>query len=622
MSPDDDQRSAVSNIALLTILGLFVGLPAVAFLVGFDNDSLVFFLYREPKLVAVMILGWLFVASASWILGRRVGLPSLRAVLRLPPVMWLSAFLAYLVLSLSWTVVKENARYELQQYFLLFLLLIFLLGWDRIDVRVQRVVRVMMVLSIAVVTFIGLFQASGLLAVLKPIDPSDLVGHPSLMGYKNPMAMAMLGQFFILAGFTTTSTAKRNWKMTAPLAVLLILELVYLITLQSRAALFGLAIGLICLFALSFAGGKPKRRLLIGLSVLLGFSAIVALVATVDQRVNRKVRSAVSFILEPGSFLESDRGIYLINTLNMVHHNPLGVGIGDWQTHYPVYRVKERYVWFDEENQVRRAHSDHVQFLGEVGWPGFFIWVGFLLALIVHASLKWVRGRSSLHLYATVQLIALCAAMAVDYVVEHPYGKFQFFLVVFLCLSRGVAPRQPISNKVTPKVFRIAFATLLTVIAVINTFYFVQLARKLVMSAHLTRTYLQAVPSQMITHKRKQRRPKTVDPQKLRKALDMAETLDRLPGHTKTTYRDHLLIADACRRLGWTRSAQKHLDHSLSLHPHHPPSLRLMSLLITDPNASQEWMLSYEYVMHEATDGFQKAYPPGHPLHESDMVGK
>lgn len=618
MSSDDHHPSAVSDAVLLIVLGLFAGVPAVAFLVGFDNDSLVFFLYREPKLVAVMILGWLFVASASWILGGRVGLPSLRAVLRLPPVMWLSAFLAYLVLSLFWTVVKENARYELQQFFLLFLLLILLLDWDRIDARVQRVVRAMMVLSIAVVTFIGLLQASGLLAVLKPIDPSDLVGHPSLMGYKNPMAMAVLGQLFILAGCTVASESKRNWKRTAPLAVLLILESVFLITLQSRAALFGLAIGLFSLFALSFAGGRPKRLLLIGLSVLLVFSAMVAFVAGADQRVNLKVRSALGFVLDPRSFLESDRGVYLINTLNMVHHNPIGVGIGDWQTHYTVYRVEERYLWFDEEHQVRRAHSDHVQFLGEVGWPGFFIWVGFLLALIVHASSKWSRSRSTFHLYAAAQLIALCAAMAVDYVVEHPYGKFQFFLVVFLCLSRGVAPRQTISNHVTPRVIRIAFASLLTVVAVINIFYFVQLARKLVVSAHFTRAYLQAVPSQVINSTPKRRRPKTVDPQKLRKALDLAETLDRIPGHTKTMYRDHLLIADACRRLGWIRPARKHLKYSLSLHPHHPPSLRLMSLLTTDPDASQEWMLSYEYVMHEATNGFQKTYPPGHPLREFD----
>ena len=563
MNPDDHSRSAVSDTALLIILGLLAGVPAVAFLVGFDNDSLVFFLYREPKLVAVMILGWLFVASASWILGRRVGLPSMRAFLRLPPVMWLSAFLAYLALSLSWTVVEENARYELQQYLLLFLLLVFLLGWDQINVRVQCVVRAMMVLSIAVVTFIGLFQAGGLLTVLKPIDPFGLVGHPSLMGYKNPMAMAMLGQFFILAGCTAASTSKRNWKKAAPLAALLILELVYLITLQSRAALLGLATGLLFLLALSFIGGRPKRLLLIGLSVFLGLSAIVALVATIDQRVDRRVRSAAGFVLEPGSYLESDRGIYLINTLNMVQHNPLGVGIGDWQTHYPVYRVEERYQWFDEEHQVRRAHSDHVQFLGEVGWPGFFLWVGFLLALIVHACLKWVRSRSEFHLYAAVQLIALCAAMAVDYVVEHPYGKFQFFLVVFLCLSRGVAPRQPISNRVTPTVIRIAFAGLLTVVAVINTFYFVQLARRLVVSAHFTRTYLHAVPSQVITSEPNRRRSDAFDPQTLRRALDMADTLDRFPGHTKTTYRDHLLIADACRRLGSTRPAREHLDHSL-----------------------------------------------------------
>ncbi len=68
------------------------------------------------------------------------------------------------------------------------------------------------------------------------------------MGYKNPMAMALLGQLFILAGFTAASTSKLNWKRTGPLAALLILEVVYLVTLQSRAALFGLAAGLIFLF--------------------------------------------------------------------------------------------------------------------------------------------------------------------------------------------------------------------------------------------------------------------------------------------------------------------------------------------------------------------------------------
>jgi len=597
---------------------LFAGVPAVAFLVGFDNGSPVFFLYREPKLIAVMILGWLLLASGSWILGRRIDLSFLGAVLRLHPVMWLSALLAYLVLSLSWTVVQENALYELQQYFMLFMLLIFLLVWDRIDGRVQRVVRAMMVLSIAVVTSIGLFQAGGLLEILVPIDPSDLVGHPSLMGYKNPMAMALLGQFFILASFAAVYASKHNWKKAAPLALLLMLELVYLITLQSRAALFGLAAGLVCLFALSFAGGRPKRRLLTGLAVLIGLLTIVALLAAVDDRVDRKVRSAVGFILEPASFLESDRGIYLINTVNMAHHNPLGVGIGDWQTHYPVYRTKGRYVWFDEKYQVRRAHSDHAQFLGEIGWPGFFIWVGFLLALIWHVSLKWVRGKSSVHLYATAQFMALCAAMAVDYVVELPYGKLQFFLVVLLCLSGGDKPRPPVPNQGAPKTFRIAFATLLTLVAVINTIYFVQLARKLVISAHLTRTYLQAVPAQKITHKRKRQSPTAVDPQELRRALDISEDLDRLPGHTKTMYRDHLLLADTYRRLGLIRPAQEHLERSLSLHPHHPPSLRLMSRLTTDPKVSQEWILSYEYVMHQATDGFQKPYPPGHPLREAD----
>jgi len=608
------QRWAVSDAALLTLLGLFVGVPAVAVLVGFDKGSPVFFLYREPKLVAMMILGWLLLASASWILWDRIGWQSLAAVLRLRPLVWLSAFLGYLVLSLAWAVVPENALYELQQYFLLFMLLILLLVWDRIDGRVFRVVQTVMVLSVATVTVIGLFQFGGVLDVLKPIDPSGWVGHPSLMGYKNPMAMAVLGQLFLLAGITVRSSSRRPRRMAVYLGLLLTVELVYLITLMSRSSLFGLAAGLVCLFVLWLGGGNMRYRLVVGLATILFVTATVNLVATVDRQVDLKVESVLEFAVDPASFLESDRGIYLINTFNMAKHNVFGVGVGDWQTHYPVYRAKKRYVWFDEHFQVRRAHSDHVQFLGEGGWVGLFLWTAFLLSLLLHIFRKWSRDKRWFHLFAMAQMIALVAAMATDYVVEHPYGKFQFYLVVFLCLSDGVTTRKPDSRPIAPRGFRIALATLLTVVAAINAVYFVQLARKLVVSAHFTRAYLLAFPSQNAAGQPDQRQRTTTSLVEIQHLLEIAENLDRLPGHTKTMFRDHLLIADALRRIGEARSAEDHLQRSLALHPYHPPSLRLMSELQTDPKVSEEWANAYDYVMHEATVGYRRPYPHSHPL--------
>ena len=52
-------RSFDFGLRLFLVLVIF--LPAFAFLVGFVNGHPAFILYREPKLVAIMGLGW-----ASW----------------------------------------------------------------------------------------------------------------------------------------------------------------------------------------------------------------------------------------------------------------------------------------------------------------------------------------------------------------------------------------------------------------------------------------------------------------------------------------------------------------------------------------------------------------------------
>ena len=55
--------------ALLVLLGLLVALPAIAVFVGIDDGKVVFLLYREPKLTVIMILGWVFLAAATCVLG-------------------------------------------------------------------------------------------------------------------------------------------------------------------------------------------------------------------------------------------------------------------------------------------------------------------------------------------------------------------------------------------------------------------------------------------------------------------------------------------------------------------------------------------------------------------------
>ena len=224
----------------------------------------------------------------------------------------------------------------------------------------------------------------------------------------------------------------------------------------------------------------------------------MATVTVLDDRVGRKVRSALGFVRNPGTYLESDRGTYLVNTVHMARFHPLGVGVGDWQTHYPVYRKYKREMWFGEQFQVRRAHSDHVQMLGEGGWPGLFLWAAFLCSTMLITARRWILERDVRSLFLAAQLVAISAAMCVDYVIEHPYLKLQFFLVVFLCLSKEREGGAAAAASVTRSGYRRAVPLMITMVALVNVVYAANLGRKLVLSGHITRTYLQAVPSPLV----------------------------------------------------------------------------------------------------------------------------
>lgn len=227
-------------------------------------------------------------------------------------------------------------------------------------------------------------------------------------------------------------------------------------------------------------------------------------------------------------------------------------------------------------------------------------------------------------LFLSAQLVAIITAMGTDYVIEHPYGKLQFFLVVLLCLSTRDVVTHAHPNRVVGRGLQVAVATLCTAVALLSCLYFVQLGRKTISAAHLTRSYLRALPSQVISEKMRKRRVTGPDqPAMLFEALDCAREFSELPGHTKTMFRDYLLVADTLRRLEYSSEAEAALLHSLALHPFHPPSLSLMSHLKPDPEASRRWAAAHDYVMDVADHGFDMAYPPGHPLDRAhDQPGR
>lgn len=591
------------------LLAAWVAGPVLAFLPGWIDDRLTFVLYREVKLVVIQGLGWALLAGLWWRHGARL-LAGLPGVVRRPPVVLMLLWIAWSATTILRALVPRNGLYELHQHVLLAALTITLVALPAGAVIARRL-RAAWVLAVAVATLIGGTQMWCPIPFLTPIDPLSMVQFPSTMGYKNPMALVVVAQLFLLLGWLDEARGRRR----IGLAILLAAQIGYLLILQSRTAYAAAAVGAVALSVLSASPAGDRSRRLRRWAVIAGSAmVIVAGTLAVSPAARARLVDAASFLAEPDRYLESDRGLYLRNTLVMVGDHPFGVGLGDWQTHYPVYRRYGRDRWFDDEIQVRRAHSDHVQVLGETGWPGGLLWCGLWGLLIV---LSWREAwRRPGARFLAAQVVVFVVAMGSDYVVEQPTSKQHAYLLMAMVLAttattsrdRTPAPHRP---DATSPGARVA-PWLVTTSALAGLFYAATVGTRALAAAEVEARYrywrasAMASPGQSIGKNERAALTALV-----RRAGDLGGS-----GHIKTLFRAHLAAAHGAARLGLDDLARRHALRAVRLNPYHPNALRFMAVVLESagqPDEAARWHEAYEHVMNEATHGFALA----HPLDES-----
>lgn len=625
MSPGSPNKKSAFERAWPFVLGLAIALPAWMMSWGHVEGHGHFLLYREPKLVAAALVAVWLLAAVAWRRPRVFTAGVIGPVLRRPANLILVGFVVWLTVSAAWVRVPGNFLYEWIQYSVLLVLCLVLQGWARLDRWVAPAMAWGLCGGMAVVTVVGLLQWAGGLPFLAPINPDLGALHPSLMGYKNPAALAVLGQLFVLAGLVASARGVPRILLGA----LLLAEVAYLASLGSRTSYAALAVAPVfgmLLFALRLIRqrSQDQRSQNRRLSIRAMLAATVALglfggVLMVQEKARTRAVTLVAFATHPSTFLESDRGTYLRNTVHMVGDHPFGVGLGNWQTHYPVYRLHHRERSFDDHFQVRRAHSDHVQVLGEAGWLGLVLWLSWFGALVFGAARSFWQNGTLEHLGLSVQWVALMAAMATDYLVEIPYNKFQVFVLVALTLAArqaGAAVGSPQDVRATGRLRRAAVrrttvlrvtvrrvvALALTLIALGSTLYHLNLLSKVRASAALTARYERAM-GRLADEGR-------VEAEDLRHILGYGRLFDGRWGFSKTFFKDYAILAHTALLLGDRPMAQALARRSLGLHPHSPHALRLMARIAEDPRRAEQWQAAYEHVMHHAWRGFELEYPP------------
>ena len=599
---------------LRALLFLTVALPALAISMGRADGRIVFVLYREPKMVAAVCLSWLLLATLAWTRPEVFRVPGLLVTARRPAVAIGLALGAWLALTRLWVRVPENWAYEALQYATFGLLFVALVSWARDDGGVQGTVRVALVASLGVVTVLGVWQWLGsafpirLPIELPPIRPDIGARHPSLMGWKNPAALAVTGQLFLLLGWVVRAKPSL---LRRCLALLAGLEMAYVVSLGSRTAVLALGAGFAVVLVLGLAATRTRsmnsKTLRIAIASFALFALTLGVVAAANSGLRERLGSMVELAVSPSKYFDSDRGVYLRNTLNMARHEPLGVGLGDWQTAYPVYRKHGRDVSFDATFEVRRAHSDHVQMLGEAGWPGLALWLAWLGLLALGPARAFLqRGRRDPErLFAAAQVAALAVAMATDYVVELPYGKFQFFLVAVVVV--GVLDSD--DERVEPKAAArspgsMIVAGSLTALALVVGTVQLRHLQRVQTAAEITRRYEVALSEIQTTGR--------VERSRLEGILVLGERFDRLPGGDKTTYRAYLGLSQTALLLERQDDAESAARRALELHPYSVDALAMMARVEAGPCA-QRWRQARTRVLEEATEGYVWSYPSCRP---------
>ncbi len=586
-------------------VGGLIVLPALVVAFGLRDGHVVFMMYRQPKLLAIQVMGWLVVLLYAWI--RRDAFSTiLKGIGRDTLPALVTGFVGLLALSSVWATVRWNSLYELIQYTVLIAVFLVLVEWARDDNSVRNDIVWGLVVAMGLAALVGLVQARWAIPYLSPIDPQFGVENPSLMGYKNPMAQAVLAQIYLLSFLVLRRNpgvaSAHQWATRIGLALLLILELVYLGSLQSRAVYSALILTAPVLIALlAWRALRERRMVAVVVAATLMVGSFVVGIATVPGARSRL--NSIGEVLGSGiDILGEDRPVYASNTLVMVRDRPFGAGIGNWQVLYPVYRSHGRGVAFSEEMQVRRAHSDPVQFLGEAGWQGLGLWTAVLFAGILLSWSRYRKNGDELSLFVGFQIAAVAVAGIFDYIMDLPYGKLEVVLLLALAAAAQPArshPKPPRRSRTVP--------IALTVVAVLALFYTVALTNRSYTAATIRESYdryglATALPGDL-----------TADQQAGAVQLDvLGRRFESLIGNDKTFHKDYLILAHTAWLAGDPNRAAHLAGRSLELQPYYPNAFRFLSMIYddSDPDLANRYLATYDYILNQATEGFKIEYPP------------
>ncbi len=411
-------------------------MPGLAIISAKYDGVWIFTCYHEPKRALSQIAAWLLIA---WVLTLAINEKQIYKYLKIHtrslPVILFGLFTLWCCITLLWAPVLQAGLYEISQYATLltiFPVLTLLFSIERF--------KIIYLWGIAMAW--ALISCAGILQLKFRLGPLIGMGgiNGSFFGTSNSAALGLCGHIFILFGLISVYFSQKKLIAAWILSATAIMEITYLTTLGSRtsyaAAGAGILLTIIFFIIRNIRTSHKLNYLLKPFTGIIVIILIMTAVFTFHPYANKRLHMALKYITNPLSYQDTERWVFLRNSIFMVQKKPAGVGIGNWGIVYPIFRKIEPQVFFNDTVQVRRAHCDYVQILAETGYIGLTLWLSMIIIVMIKTYSAKVSGYNiHIKFFVLIQLFVFLILMFSDYPMQMPYHKFLFFTLLALGVS-------------------------------------------------------------------------------------------------------------------------------------------------------------------------------------------
>jgi O-antigen ligase len=325
------------------------------------------------------------------------------------------AYTAFSALSACWAKNIPEALFESSKQILgLFVFMFTYLCLRRDQVYfIQAILKISIIVSLIVFLF-AFYQFNK----LNDLSAESLYLVSGLNGHKNLLSSFLFIHLFFL--ILASYKFEKNWKTLAIVSITLNFVLIFL--LKTKAvwlALFICSLLYLILYVLCTETKSRKSRtniyVVIGtVLVLLNLVFFVFLKPIIHSNTYSDEwdkKDSKSKVLN----LEKERLILWEKTYYMIQKNPvLGVGMGNWQIHFPEAGLSGLWRAEDLNFTFQRPHNDFLWILSETGLIGFNLFLFFLTALLVFAiyTLRILPGNKQPAIH-----MSLCILFLIGYCV-------------------------------------------------------------------------------------------------------------------------------------------------------------------------------------------------------------